>query len=179
MSRLAHDPLLTAARIVLAVLYFTLIALMAVLAIGIVACLALPEAHGELAGELAKAGAPASAYGVVIGIMLLIEGLLALGIAFIRQLSGIVRTVAEGDPFRPDNAERLSRMGWIALAAYLGSLVVSGIAAWLASVTRDAKGLDFDVSLGGGGLVLILTLFILARVFRQGAAMREDLEGTV
>lgn len=30
-----------------------------------------------------------------------------------------------------------------------------------------------------GGIILAITLFILARVFRQGAAMRNDLEGTV
>ena len=29
------------------------------------------------------------------------------------------------------------------------------------------------------GILLVLILFILARVFRHGAAMREDLEGTV
>jgi hypothetical protein len=34
-------------------------------------------------------------------------------------------------------------------------------------------GVDF------GGIILVLTLFVLARVFKHGAAMREDLEGTV
>jgi hypothetical protein len=29
------------------------------------------------------------------------------------------------------------------------------------------------------GLLLVLVLFILARVFRVGAAMRDDLEGTI
>ncbi len=28
-------------------------------------------------------------------------------------------------------------------------------------------------------ILMVLTLFILARVFRQGAALREDLEGTM
>jgi hypothetical protein len=41
------------------------------------------------------------------------------------------------------------------------------------------KDADFDFGVSLGGLLLALTLFILARVFRQGAAMREDLEGTV
>jgi hypothetical protein len=30
-----------------------------------------------------------------------------------------------------------------------------------------------------GGVILSLTLFVLARVFRKGTDMREDLEGTV
>lgn len=37
------------------------------------------------------------------------------------------------------------------------------------------SGEDFSLS----SLFLSLTLFILARVFRHGAAMRDDLEGTV
>jgi hypothetical protein len=38
-------------------------------------------------------------------------------------------------------------------------------------------GSRFGFSLGG--VLLALVLFILARVFRQGAKMREELEGTV
>ena len=36
-----------------------------------------------------------------------------------------------------------------------------------------------DFGFSGGGLLLMLVLFILARVFRRGAEMREELEGTV
>ena len=36
-----------------------------------------------------------------------------------------------------------------------------------------------DASLDFSGVVMVVVLFILARVFRQGAAMRADLEGTV
>ena len=41
-----------------------------------------------------------------------------------------------------------------------------------ADITIDA-GLDIE------GILLALILFILARVFRHGARMRDDLEGTV
>jgi galactitol-specific phosphotransferase system IIC component len=50
---------------------------------------------------------------------------------------------------------------------------------WLASVAKEAHAdvrTDLDL---GGSLLLPLVLFILARVFRHGAAMREELEGTV
>ena len=49
---------------------------------------------------------------------------------------------------------------------------------------EKAGAKDFHMSFDDGGfdmtaLLLTVILFILARVFRHGAAMREDLEGTV
>ena len=45
-------------------------------------------------------------------------------------------------------------------------------------IELSARAVD-DGGLDGGSILLTLILFILARVFRHGAAMREDLEGTV
>jgi hypothetical protein len=71
-------------------------------------------------------------------------------------------------------------MGWIAVGGYALATVIDAIASWIKSVAGEAgKDINVDVGLDGGGVLLILVLFILARVFRQGAAMREDLEGTV
>ena len=54
------------------------------------------------------------------------------------------------------------------------------LATWIKAVSGEAANdIDVDVGLDGGGILLILVLFILARVFRQGSAMREELEGTV
>ena len=39
--------------------------------------------------------------------------------------------------------------------------------------------IEDHISISLSGIMLILTLFILARVFRQGAMMRAELEGTV
>jgi hypothetical protein len=177
MAPFTRDPLLTAARITLTVFFFLLIFIMAVLGVGIGAVVTV--AHGELLAKLAEAGAPASAFWAVLAVMLTVEGMLFLGLRFIRELSGIIRSVGEGDPFRPENADRLSRMGWISVASYGLALVSGAIAAWLQHVAKPVEGLDFNFHLGGGGIVLILVLFILARVFRHGAAMREELEGTV
>jgi len=47
----------------------------------------------------------------------------------------------------------------------------------LMSTYLASNGLDTHMSLTG--LLVGLVLLILARVFRHGAAMREDLEGTV
>jgi Protein of unknown function (DUF2975) len=100
---------------------------------------------------------------------------------FFGKLRGIIDTVAAGDPFVPDNADRLSVMAWLQIGIYLASLATAGAAAhlgsWLSQYT-DVK-VDASVDVDVPSILLVIILFILARVFRHGAAMREDLEGTV
>ena len=50
------------------------------------------------------------------------------------------------------------------------------LSGWI-SYTGKMRYVDVGVSLGG--VLLALILFVLARVFSQGAAMRDELEGTV
>jgi hypothetical protein len=107
--------------------------------------------------------------------------LLAACVYFLVLLRRIVRSVGEGDPFIPENATRLSQMGWIALIGQLATIPIGAAVIWIATIVEDSKptNLEGDFGFDGGGLLLILVLFILARVFRQGTAMREELEGTV
>jgi hypothetical protein len=58
---------------------------------------------------------------------------------------------------------------------------MSGIGAWINALTKGQGHTDLEVIGGvdGNGLLLMLILFILARVFRKGAQMRADLEGMV
>lgn len=100
--------------------------------------------------------------------------LLALYGWFLRLLREIVDTVAVDTPFTADNADRLRKMGWIAVALTLVSEAITMLSN--ADVTPFR---DFGLRIDGPGLLVILVLFILARVFRKGAAMHEDLEGTV
>lgn len=101
--------------------------------------------------------------------------------AFFSKLRGIIATVAAGDPFVPENADRLTVMAWLMLAVY-GVQVAMGAVAGVVSKWA-AQFEDFHVNgtsaLDLSALMLVITLFILARVFRRGAAMRADLEGTV
>jgi len=96
-------------------------------------------------------------------------------------LKRIVDTVGEGDPFVPENARRLTQMAWLSLGVQLAALPIGAIGLWIEEVTEGKGGADItvDSGLSGNGLLLMLILFILARVFRQGAAMRAELEGTV
>ena len=52
-------------------------------------------------------------------------------------------------------------------------------ALYIAKLFEDHDGVTIDAGLDLSGIVLVVVLFILARVFRHGAAMRADLEGTV
>jgi ABC-type anion transport system duplicated permease subunit len=148
--------------------------------IGLIAMLTF--GHGKVLADLAAARAPEGAYLAVIAILVLAWGMLSLSMLFLRQLRAIVGTVNEGDPFLPDNARRLARMGWYALGTQMCEFVGQPL---VATYGRYAGGFTWGLSTSGGEHVslaplgLAVTLFILARVFRQGAAMREDLDGTV
>ena len=174
-----RDPLLAAAKVILTLAVVMCVFVIAMVLIGTGALLTVQRA--EIVASLAQAGAPGSAYWAVVAALVLIGGVMALALRFVLELGGIVRSVDRGDSFEPANAQRLQRMGWLAVGLYALGLVIRAIGAWIQSVAGDAGGLDVaaEFDLGGGGIILILTLFVLARVFRQGTAMREELEGTV
>ena len=121
-------------------------------------------------------GADFAAYKAQLG-LLLPMALIGIGFAaaFFHLLTQIVRSVSEGDPFLPVNAKRLQNMGWLALAFQLISIPVVMVDTRMGEIAGETGRMDVDI----GGFVLALTLFVLARVFAHGAAMRDDLEGTV
>lgn len=163
------DPLLTITQFLLK---FLIVVMGLIILGGVVAVAALLVMPAQqIAPELS---ARDTVWWVAAGAAMLVV-ILALGIAFIRALIRIIGSVGDGDPFRPDNADRLSQMGWIALALQLCNLILAPISAVVADRIGEANGIDaaFDT------LILALVLFILARVFRQGTQMRDDLEGTV
>jgi len=91
------------------------------------------------------------------------------------RLHAIVGTVRAGDPFVVANAARLQRIGWALLTLQLLDFAVGGIVAIL-----DQLGVDHGTWTPGLiGWIAVLMIFVLARVFRAGAAMRDDLAMTV
>jgi hypothetical protein len=119
--------------------------------------------------------------GAIIGIMVIGLAVVALLFFFFGRLRRIIATVGEGDPFQPENAQRLSQMGWIMLTIQLLAIPAVGLLMPIARAVEKVETAHFAT--GGkfdfGLILLTIVLFILARVFRHGAAMREDLEGTV
>ena len=99
-----------------------------------------------------------------------------LALNFVRKLLQIIRTVSEGDPFDAANADRLQGMAWVSLAIQIVGIVLGAIAHWVAKALKETD-IHFEWQLTS--IIMILLLFILARVFRRGAEMRSELEGTV
>lgn len=115
------------------------------------------------------------------GVMLVGIAIVAMLFVFFGALRRIIATVGEGDPFAPANANRLSLMGWLMLGVQLALIPATALGIQLARYADEAEDMHFTVDGGMDltGILLVIILFILARVFRHGAAMREDLEGTV
>jgi hypothetical protein len=172
------DPLLGAAKIVTIIACGLLIFIMVMLGIGLGAMTTVGRV--ELLTELAKLGAPASSIWLIGTAIILIFALVGIGYQFMRNLLGMINSVGEGDPFHPENANRLSRMGWLTLAGQVIVLPIAAISEHFSPYLDKADvQSDFGFGLDLGTVLLMLVLFILARVFRKGTQMREELEGTV
>lgn len=91
------------------------------------------------------------------------------------SLLRIVATVQAGDPFVAANATLLARIGWALLVLQCLDLLLGLLSRWISLLHLDALG--WTPSLGGW--IAVVMIFVLARVFRIGAQMRDDLETTV
>jgi hypothetical protein len=123
---------------------------------------------------------PASGIPAMIMGLRAVAALGVVGVALndhvLRRLLAIVGTVREGDPFLAANAHRLRTIAWALLALQLLSLVIGAIGK---AISTPANPLHFDAGFSTSGWLAVVLTFVLARVFAQGAAMRDDLEGTV
>lgn len=99
-----------------------------------------------------------------------------LNYAVLKRLLAMVQTVRAGDPFVAANARRLHAIAWALLALQVLSLVIGAIAK---AVSSPAHSVHLDAGFSISGWLAVLLTFLLARVFAEGALMREDLEGTV
>jgi hypothetical protein len=110
------------------------------------------------------------------GIMVI--GILAVPVVhliYIRLLA-IVETVNAGDPFVAENASRLQTIAW-AIAGL--ELLHVGVALLADVVSAGTQEIDVGGQFSLTRWLTILLLFVLARVFDQGARMRDELAGTV
>ena len=105
-------------------------------------------------------------------------GLVAIPLnhAVLTRLLAIVDTVRAGDAFIAPNASRLHAIGRVLVTLQFLSLVVAAIAR---AVAIPGKPLNLDAGFSVNGWLAVLLTFVLARVFAEGTAMRDDLEGTV
>ena len=105
-------------------------------------------------------------------------GLLAVPLnhLILTRLLRIVETVGRGDPFVAANAFRLHGIAWFLLALQLLSIAIGAIGKAIASTGFP---LHLDAGFSTNGWLAVVLMFVLARVFAEGALMRDDLEGTV
>lgn len=170
MNTFAKDPLMGSTRTLLAILFWVLVVIGT---LGLLMSPIMALNATDIETSLARKGLGAETSATILALTIAIGSVMALAIAWlVTYLRKIVATVADGDPFVPDNASRLRKMGWIAIGIEALTVLLA-----LAATHVDGSPQTFDFD--GGALILALCLFILARVFRQGAAMRDDLEGTV
>jgi hypothetical protein len=110
--------------------------------------------------------------------LVMVLGILAVPITnvVLTRLLAIVDTVRHGDPFIVENAKRLQTIAWAVVGLEMLHLAIGIIAAVIS--TSDAP-FDINWSFSLTRWIAVLLLFVLARVFEQGARMREDLEGTI
>ena len=92
------------------------------------------------------------------------------------RLVAMIGTVRAGDPFVAANAGRLQTIAWCLLALQLLSIVIAAIGK---AVSTPVHPVDLDAGFSVNGWLAVLLTFVLARVFAEGALMREELEGTV
>ena len=116
---------------------------------------------------------------MLFGIMLMLLTLFS-----INRLRRIVDSVGEGNPFTRINGTRLRGMGIavfiMQVVTFFGGVLATALLSTLGEVQADR---DFNMTIEGGisvsGILLVLLLIILARVFDRGAEMQEELEGTI
>ena len=95
----------------------------------------------------------------------------------LKRLLAIVGTVRAGDPFVATNAQRLQGIAWVLLALQCLGIVVGAINR---GISTPAHPVHLNASASSlSGWLAVLLAFVLARVFAEGARMRDDLAGTV
>ena len=162
------DPLLTAARVLLYILLAGVILATVLSVIGLIVYVASRFSELFLLPTVAV-WRPVAAH---------LLGLVALGLisSSSQSLLRIIGAVESRNPFNDGNGKRLEKIASNVLGLQLLGLFAASIGS---PIGGDINGFDIGLKLSPGGVAVVLLLFILARVFRQGAAMRNDLEGTV
>lgn len=91
------------------------------------------------------------------------------------RLGAILRSVEVGDAFVAADGARLRQMGWALLALQILDLGFGWVAVSVSAATNEYLGWSFSPI----GWLSVLLVFVLSRVWTQGAAMRDELDATV
>jgi hypothetical protein len=175
--RAGRDSLLIAARVVITMLLGLIFLGGLAALIGAPTVLILKAGVTEFAVRHSRVPVGPEIVAEICAMLAMLAILAGLAFQFLVLLRRIIDSVASGDSFALVNADRLTQMGWLTAAIQLLSIPLGALSHLIHLVFRKDATPDFDMSLDG--ILMALVLFILARVFREGARMRADLEGTV
>ncbi len=181
MNEKPNDLLLMAGKVLTVIMQIFMAIGAAALLIATIAILfAQDMINAEIASEFGDAVGTFPLF-PALGVFILAFACIALIYLFCGRLRAIISTVGDGDPFAPVNADRLNVMAWMLLVVQVLAIPLSGLGLLLAKWAEpmDNADITIDAGLDLTGILMVIILFILARVFKHGAAMREDLEGTV
>ncbi len=110
---------------------------------------------------------------------------MGLVLRFLFHLLAIIGSVAKGEAFTALNAQRIKAMAWLSFIGMpLGFLIAGalGRVVLLIGPRAPEAGIrieTFDGGFGATQILMTLLLFVLARLFAQAAAMKDEIEGTV
>ncbi|MFZ4604270.1 MAG: DUF2975 domain-containing protein [Caulobacterales bacterium] len=96
-------------------------------------------------------------------------------------LRGVFETLVAGDPFVPENARRFGAIAIVLAAMEASAMFVATVIRLIFSAFAPS-GQTVAFPLPNINLPIwfaVLTLFVLAQVFREGAAMREEQKMTI
>lgn len=131
------------------------------------------DAAGEFAGVELDARSAIRLVVVWLAAGMVVSALLVLAL---QQVLRIVESVIYGEPFAPMNADRWTRVGWLALAVQAIDMALGPVVQWAAPkfpiVSSPTAG-----SLSG--VMMVLLIFVVAQIFRRGTRMQQEIEGTV
>lgn len=158
--------------LLMGVMVLGLIALLAVTSFGVLSEAEVMEVvrdTGMQMGQIAMVGSFALLAGLVCTLLLLFAVILT---------TRIVESAMTGNPFVPENADRLNKIGCLLLGIQVASwFITPALSAMIPEKVADEINFNFDMS--PVGLMGILLIFVLAQIFRHGAKLSSDLEGTV
>ncbi len=126
------------------------------------------------AGSVSHGTADLAQPGVAATVLALGIGFLIVMLVVLINLRRIMKTVAGGLPFALANITRLRTIA-AAMAALLVGQVLTGL---LIPAHLRAQG-DIQGGFNAGLFLSILVVLVLAEVFREGARLHEDVEGTI
>jgi hypothetical protein len=140
--------------------------------VGLSASLSGGDSQFPLVRTLVDGVLPGEFVFVIVGLAVIVPGVIY--ICF--QLRHILLTLADGDPFVPENARRLTRIGTAIAAMELIRMATVMVVRAVPSLVGDKLP---PISTQFILWISVAALFVLSQVFREGTRLRDEEKMTI